>query len=100
LSIKKDQQAIQDLNKSILIKPDYAEAYMYRGLLHYDKKRFLQAVDDMSNVIKIKESADAYYYRGAIYYNMKKNKSACSDLQKAAEMGHQKAKSEMAKICL
>lgn len=40
------EKAINDLSKAIMLKPDYAEAYYNRALVHYTLDEYLLAIND------------------------------------------------------
>ncbi|MCX7954639.1 MAG: tetratricopeptide repeat protein [Bacteroidales bacterium] len=95
----KENLAVKDLNKLIELNPRNAEAYLRRGIYFYNKKRYIDAFDDLNKSIKIKPSGEAYYYRGALFYEQNDLKNACNDLRKADELGFIPAKEKLNKLC-
>lgn len=96
----KDVQAIREFSKAIELDTKSFEAYYERGLYYFEKQKFDEAIKDLDECIKLNPSPDAYYIRGAAYYQAGKRTKACEDLNKAASMGHPKAKKEKSKFCL
>jgi tetratricopeptide (TPR) repeat protein len=61
-------KAIEYLNMAIMLKPDYAEAYNYRGNAYDDLHQYQRAIEDYNLSIRLKPNyADAYYNRGIAY---------------------------------
>ena len=80
--------AINDLNKAIEIKPDYSDAYGYRGMIYYFAKDYTKAINDFNRAIEIDPTnAQNYIYR-SLYYTqvLKDNNRALADLNKAIEL--------------
>jgi tetratricopeptide (TPR) repeat protein len=62
------KKAIEYLNKAIKLQPDYARAYIGRGLAYFDLDLYQLAIKDYSEAIRMKpDYADAYYNRGLTY---------------------------------
>ena len=88
---KKDyDRALDDYNRAIQLKPDYAEAFNGRGLAYYGKKEYEQAIQDYSQAILLKHDyAEAFNNRGLAclatreYSNMRK---AMADFDQAIEL--------------
>ena len=51
------RQAIEDLNRAIEIKPDYAEAYNNRGIAYKGLGNYNQAIKDFDRAIEIKPNS-------------------------------------------
>jgi Tfp pilus assembly protein PilF len=78
------QQAIEDYNQAILMKPDYAEAYNNRGTLYGALGQYQLAMGDFNQAIKAKpDYPDAYYNRGVTYANNGQYQCAIEDYNKA-----------------
>lgn len=57
--------AIQDYDRAIQLKPDYAEAFNGRGLAFYGKKEYDRAIQDYTQAIRTKpDYAEAFDNRG------------------------------------
>ena len=65
------EKALQDLNKTIELMPDYASAYNNRGLVREKMEHYEEALEDFSKAIQLEESPIAYYNRGNTYYELK-----------------------------
>ena len=88
--IKKSQGdrlgALSDYSKAIEIKPDFAEAYYYRGLTQKSLGDKGMELSDYSRAIELKSNyADAYYSRA---FALKKTdpKKALYDFQQASQL--------------
>ncbi len=80
-------QAIQDFNRAIELKPDYAEAYVNRGAAHMQKGDLARAIEDYSRAIELQEDlADAYSGRGAAHRKGGDLERAMQDLNRAIEL--------------
>lgn len=65
-----NQRAIQDFNKAIYYKPNYADAYSNRGNAYSGLGQYQRAMDDFNRAILLNpHSAKAYYNRGAFVFN-------------------------------
>jgi tetratricopeptide (TPR) repeat protein len=61
-------EAIQDLDHAITLKPDYAEAYCARGTVYFRKGQYDRAVEDFNRAIKLNPGfAEAFNGRGVTY---------------------------------
>ena len=80
--------AINDLNKAIEIKPDYSDAYGYRGLVYYFAKDYTKSINDFNRAIEIDPTnAQNYIYRSLYYQQVLKDTArALADLNKAIEL--------------
>jgi len=92
--------AIKDLKKVIELNSNNYKAFLKLGILHIEKKRFYEALQYLDKSIKINPTAEAYFYRGAIYYEMNDLKNSCLDLQKAKNLGYEKAQEILEKFCM
>jgi tetratricopeptide (TPR) repeat protein len=62
------QEAIEDLNKALRIRPDFDAAYNNRGIVYVDLGRYQEAIEDLGQVIRIRpDYAEAYNNLGAVY---------------------------------
>jgi tetratricopeptide (TPR) repeat protein len=79
--------AIEDYNKAIELKPDFAEAYNNRGNTYSDKGEYDNAIEDYNKAIKLKpDFAVAYNNRGNAYYYKGEYDNAIEDFNKAIEL--------------
>jgi len=98
LSIYRDETEQRDLTKAIeafseAIKhdPQYWDPYYFRGWAHADLDQHEKAIEDFTEVIRIKpenEEHNAYYYRGLSYKKIGKSDEADQDFIKAKELGY------------
>jgi tetratricopeptide (TPR) repeat protein len=81
------QQAIEDYNQAILMKPDYAHAYYNRGTVYGKLGRYKQAIEDYNQAITLKpDYDDAYYNRGTYYGLLGRYQQAIEDYNQAILM--------------
>ena len=70
LTTKTIGKAVEDYNKAIKLKSDYAEAYSNRGNIYKKKNKFGRAVADYNIAIKLRpDLAEIHYNRGVVYEN-------------------------------
>ena len=61
----KYQDAIEDYNKAIELKPDYVDAYYNRGIAKANLGKFQEAIEDCNKVIELMpDCAIVYLLRG------------------------------------
>ncbi|MDD3953249.1 MAG: tetratricopeptide repeat protein [Lentisphaeria bacterium] len=81
------RQAIEDLNKAIEIKPDYADAYSNRGAAYKGLGNYRQAIEDYNRAIGIKPNeAMAFSNRGNAYKGLGNVRQAIEDYNRAIEI--------------
>ena len=81
-------EAIADLDKTIRLFPDFAEAYYNRGTLLALSGKLPEAFEDFSRAIELNPLfAEAFYNRGMTQIYMKDTRKGCLDLSKAGELG-------------
>ena len=86
------QQAVDDLTKSIELKPNYAEAYGERGKAYNNLGDYQQAIKDCTKAIELKpDYADAYYYRGFSWAKLNDFGLSSNDYKTAARLGNNAA---------
>lgn len=82
--------AVQDYDRAIQLKPDYAEAFYGRGLVYYAKKEFDSAIQDYSQAIQLKPGyTEAYNARGIAYLSLNQydaSVKAMSDFDEAVKL--------------
>jgi protein O-mannosyl-transferase len=83
----KDQEAQNDFNKAIELKPDYADAYNNRGSLFIKQGKMEEALDDLNKAVSYNNNlAQGYFNRGFILYQKKRYGEAIMDFTKVIEM--------------
>lgn len=86
---RKQQAAMDDFDKAIELRPDYAEAYANRGKIKIDREEYDGAIVDFDKAIELKpDLAEAYGNRGLAYQNLGDDENATRDYTKAIELGH------------
>ena len=56
------------MTKAIELRPDYADAYCFRGRAYRSQGEHDRAIEDSTKAIELKpDYAEAYYIRGAAY---------------------------------
>jgi len=70
-SLGRFDEAIEDLNKAIALKPKYFEAYNTRGVIFVMLGHYEDAIEDFDRAIALKPSCyEAYAARGVSYRNI------------------------------
>ena len=78
------REALEDYNKAIQLKPDYAEAYVNRGLTKAALKQNFAAITDCDFAIQLKpDYAPFYYLRGTTKSELEQHLSAIADFDTA-----------------
>jgi predicted Zn-dependent protease len=84
--------AIRAFAMAIRLDPDYARAYLNRGMAYERIGNLQQAVEDFSKAIDLEpEEGKIYYIRGAAHRHLDMAKEALEDLRKAATLGYRSA---------
>jgi tetratricopeptide (TPR) repeat protein len=91
---KDPQEKIGFYDKAIELKPNYAEAYNYRGLAYNDKKFYEKALSDYNKAIAFNNNyASPYNNRGNYYAMVKKEYGrALQDYDKALTLSPKDAR--------
>jgi tetratricopeptide (TPR) repeat protein len=64
------KKAIEYLNNTIKLQPDYAEAYLFRGIAYDRRGDYQHSIEDYNEAIRLKpDYANAYLLRGTIFSN-------------------------------
>jgi len=80
-------QAIDDYNRAIAYKPDYADAYNNRGNAYSKLDNYSQAIEDYNKTIAFKpDYAEAYNNRGSVYHRRGEYAEAIDDYCKAIQI--------------
>ncbi|MCX5815905.1 MAG: tetratricopeptide repeat protein [Proteobacteria bacterium] len=81
------KKAIDYLNKTIRLKPDYADAYYNRGVAYTKLGQYQQAIKDYDEAIRLKpDYADAYYNRGIEYDDLGQHQQTIKDYNEAIHL--------------
>ena len=81
------QLAFEDFDKSILLKPDFANTYNSRGEAYAKLGQYQRAFEDFNKSILLKpDYADSYYFRGRAYANVGLYQSALEDFNEAVRL--------------
>ncbi len=82
--IGKYDEALRDLNKSIILNPNLAETYNNRGLLFFSIRNYEKAITDFNQAINLNKNIPEFYNnRGYAFYVIGDIEKAISDLDKA-----------------
>ena len=77
-------EALQDFNKAINLKPDYADAYFFRSHAYITQGRHDEAIQDLDKVIELSPNdANAYFLRGHDYILQGMYNEAIQDFNQA-----------------
>jgi tetratricopeptide (TPR) repeat protein len=85
-------QAVEDYQHALRIKPKWAEAYLGLGFVHLDKKDFAGAIADFTRALQLKPSlVPAQHARGTAYMKQGRMEPAIVDFTKALKLDPQMA---------
>jgi lipoprotein NlpI len=80
-------QAIQDFDKAIRLKPDVAEAFNNRGVTYDYKGDYERAIQDYNQVIRLRpDDAAAFNNRGLVYHEKGEYDRAIQDFDQAIRL--------------
>lgn len=83
----KIDEAFNDYDKAIKLKPDFIEAYVNRGAILRKEKKFDEALNDFNKAIELKpDYTEAYVNRGALFQDENKIEEALNDFNKAIKL--------------
>ena len=84
---KKLNPALEDLNKAIEVKPDLVDAYIERGMVFVQARRFDDAIGDLTRAIEIDpQNVKAYAMRASAKLQAEANDDALSDVNQALQL--------------
>lgn len=84
---KNYKEAVKLYDQAIKLKPDYAEAYCYRGMARYNLKDSKGAIQDFTKAIQLKpDFGFAYENRGGVKSLINDKKGAIEDYEKTKEI--------------
>jgi tetratricopeptide (TPR) repeat protein len=83
----KNQEALNVLNQSLKINPNYAEAYAERGLVYSDLKDYKAALENYNQALRL-DSKDWHVYnnRGIARFHLKDLQGAIADYDQALKL--------------
>jgi tetratricopeptide (TPR) repeat protein len=82
-------QALQDFNQALQLKPKDPALITFRGITYYAKGNNAKAIEDFDAALAIDPKfGRAYYQRGMVYDNMEKYDKAVADLKTAKRLGY------------
>lgn len=80
--------ALNSINKSIMINPTNADSYYIRGNVYQKKANYLNAIRDYQKAIKLNPNhIDAISKCGISYAKMNDKAAACRYFKRACDMG-------------
>jgi tetratricopeptide (TPR) repeat protein len=83
------QDAITALTRAIDLKPDFAEAYINRGLAHYMNENYPEAEEDFLAGLELRpDDQNANNNLAVVYYRLERYEEAEIYLERALERGH------------
>jgi tetratricopeptide (TPR) repeat protein len=83
------RDAITFLTRAIDLKPDYAEAYINRGLAYYLNENYPEAEEDFLAVLEIRPNDQkANNNLAVVYYRLERYDEASIYMNRALERGH------------
>lgn len=98
--LKDSYGAMDDLNKAILLAPQFKDSYKVRGNIYFAKKNYKLALVDYNKALAIdKDDLDALVNRAKIKINLNDKKGGCIDLSRAGELGSDEAYELIEEYC-
>lgn len=72
IRLNENQSALQDYNQAVFVRPEYAEAYLYRGLMRANRYGdHAGAVEDFTEATRLdRDDRAAFYHRGLALYKI------------------------------
>lgn len=93
------QAAIQDYTESIGLKPS-ADAFTNRAFAYLRLQQVDNAKADLQKAFQQNPNfAQAYFLKGMMAQQQNQTQTACAQFQKAAQLGHSKAKQALVQFC-
>jgi tetratricopeptide (TPR) repeat protein len=81
------KKVIGDLTKALELKPDFVDAWYYRGVAHFHNKEIQLAISDFNKAVTLAPGfPDAYNYRGLALLGQNKLTEAKNDFAKAIQL--------------
>ena len=81
--LARKKQGLKDYDRTLAIKPDFADGYYYRGFLRKNLGDLVGAVEDFTRLIKLDpDRIDAYFNRGIAYSGIAQYDRAIKDFTK------------------
>ncbi|MGD1001534.1 MAG: tetratricopeptide repeat protein [Candidatus Brocadiia bacterium] len=78
------QEAIRNLDQAIVLRPDDAQAYLDRGNIQVEARRYAEGIYDYDQAIALKpDYVAAWYNRGNSYFSAGRSAEALRDLDQA-----------------
>ncbi|MBD0389988.1 MAG: tetratricopeptide repeat protein, partial [Nostoc sp. C3-bin3] len=72
---------------ALKLQPNFADAYVGRGLANYKQGNYTQAIADYDQALKLQPKLAEAYYNKACAYSLKKEiKAASENLQRAIDL--------------
>jgi len=81
-------EAMSWVRKALSIKSTDIEAILLRGLIHFDRKDSISAINDFTRCLELRpDYGRAYFQLGMAYFQLGRIKDAISHMQKAIDLG-------------
>lgn len=82
----RQNEALADLDRVLLAKPDDPDALMLRGVVRTALKDYDNALSDLNGALSHRESVEAHFVRAKVYEQKKDLAHAIADLRRATEL--------------
>ncbi|MDR1285172.1 MAG: tetratricopeptide repeat protein [Campylobacteraceae bacterium] len=80
------EQAMEDFTQAIALDPKYADAYNYRGFIHFKWREYDKAIEDYSKAINLDPDYWSYRNRGFNYQEIGQYDKALADYAQAIKL--------------
>lgn len=82
-----NERAIRDYDQAIHLKPDYAAAFVNRGIAYYDEAQYARAIHDYDQAIRVKpDLAEAFNNRALAFYKTNQYPRALPDFDQTIRL--------------
>ncbi len=80
------EEALKNFNRMLILRPDFGEAYFWRGLVKVELEKFTAAIVDYDHALRLEpDSAVVYGVRGRAKAELKQYHNAISDYDRALQ---------------
>ncbi len=94
------EKSSESLNKALEIKPNFYDALNQRGIVFTMQKQYSRAMEDFDKAISLQpQNSQAYFNKAIALLYMSEKEKSCILLEKAYNLGEERAKELIIKYC-